>query len=55
MPRLPRIVIPGLPHHITQRGNRRQNTFFSNADYRIYLRTMASWWENGMSEFGVIA
>ena len=45
MPRLPRIVIPGLPHHITQRGNRRQNTFFSNADYRIYLRTMASWWE----------
>ena len=45
MPRLPRIVIPGLPHHITQRGNRRQETFFSNADYRIYLRTMTSWCE----------
>ena len=28
MPRLPRIVIPGAPHHVTQRGNRRQPVFF---------------------------
>jgi putative transposase len=29
MARLARVVIPGLPHHITQRGNRRQQTFFN--------------------------
>lgn len=40
MPRLPRIVIPGLPHHITQRGNRRQQTFFSAEDYQTYLELM---------------
>ncbi len=40
MPRLPRIVIPGLPHHVTQRGNRRQRTFFEDADYSTYLDLM---------------
>jgi putative transposase len=37
MPRLPRIVITDVPHHITQRGNRRQNVFFSDADRKQYL------------------
>ena len=37
MPRSARIVIPGLPHHVTQRGNRRQVTFFDDADYALYL------------------
>jgi len=32
-----RLVIPGYPHHVTQRGNRRQRTFFSEADYRAYI------------------
>jgi hypothetical protein len=27
------LVIPGLPHHVTQRGNRRQQTFFCAEDY----------------------
>ncbi|HUT14493.1 MAG TPA: hypothetical protein VMY42_28665, partial [Thermoguttaceae bacterium] len=27
--RMARLVVPGLPHHITQRGNRRQRTFFT--------------------------
>ena len=38
MARLPRIVLPGLPHHVTQRGNRRQPVFFSDADRALYLR-----------------
>jgi putative transposase len=33
-----RIVVPLYPHHVTQRGNRRQPTFFGTADYREYLR-----------------
>ena len=39
MARLARIVIPGIPHHVTQRGNRRERTFFEDADYKRY-RTM---------------
>jgi|WetSurMetagenome_2_1015567.scaffolds.fasta_scaffold08232_4 putative transposase len=38
MPRIARVVIPGIPHHITQRGNRRQNVFYSDADRREYLQ-----------------
>ncbi len=37
MARLARVVVPGLPHHVTQRGNRRQEVFFSDLDYRHYL------------------
>jgi len=37
MPRFPRLVVPGYPHHITQRGIRRQQTFFDDADYRTYI------------------
>ena len=37
MPRLARIVVPGAPHHVAQRGNRRQTTFFTNKDYQDYL------------------
>jgi putative transposase len=43
MARLPRAVAPGYPHHITQRGNRRQQTFFCEADYEAYLALMAEW------------
>ena len=37
MARIARLVVPGYPHHITQRGNRKQRTFFCEADYRRYL------------------
>lgn len=38
MARIARIVVPGLPHHVTQRGNRRERVFFAPADYRLYRR-----------------
>lgn len=38
-----RVVAPGYPHHVTQRGNRRQRTFFSDADFRLYLDLMGEW------------
>ena len=41
MARLARVVVPGLPHHLTQRGNRRQPTFFCDEDYQSYLELMA--------------
>jgi putative transposase len=37
MPRMARIVVPDLPHHVTQRGNRREDVFFSDEDRRRYL------------------
>ncbi|MBY0283369.1 MAG: transposase [Sphingomonas sp.] len=36
MARLARYVLPGVPHHVTQRGNGRQQTFFGEADYAAY-------------------
>ncbi|MCW0182155.1 MAG: transposase [Zavarzinia sp.] len=42
MARLPRVVIPGVPHHVTQRGNRRQPVFFSEADYILYRDLVAA-------------
>ena len=41
MARLPRIVLPGIPHHVTQRGNRREKTFFEDGDYALYLDLLA--------------
>jgi REP element-mobilizing transposase RayT len=41
MARLPRVVIPGIPHHVTQRGNRRERTFFEEGDYALYLDLLA--------------
>lgn len=37
MPRSSRIVVPGVAHHVIQRGNRRQAIFFDDADRRLYL------------------
>jgi putative transposase len=41
MARLARVVAAGLPHHVTQRGNRRQQVFFGDADYAAYRRLLA--------------
>lgn len=41
MARLARVVLPGTPHHVTQRGVRRQETFFNDDDYGAYLKLMA--------------
>ena len=38
-----RVVVPGFPHHITQRGNRRENIFFVRSDYRRYLRLLGDY------------
>jgi putative transposase len=43
MARLARVVVPGYPHHITQRGNRREPTFFCDGDYATYIDLMAHW------------
>jgi len=43
MPRLARVVAPGVPHHVTQRGNRRLQTFFNDGDYQAYIAIMAYW------------
>ena len=41
MARLARVVAAGTPHLVTQRGNRGQNVFFSDADYEVYKGLLA--------------
>ena len=45
MARLARVVAQGTPHHVTQRGNRRQQVFFREEDYQAYLDLLAEWCE----------
>jgi putative transposase len=42
MSRLARVVIPGHPHHVTQRGNGRARTFFEDGDYTLYRDLLAA-------------
>jgi putative transposase len=52
MPRLKRIVVPGLPHHITQRGNSRANVFFDDEDREVFLRILGEVSEcHGLTNF----
>jgi len=43
MARIARVIAPGIPHHVTQRGNRRQQTLFCDEDYQAYIDLMAEW------------
>ncbi len=45
MPRLARSVIANLPHHITQRGNRREDVFFTDEDRQTYLMWLGEYAE----------
>ncbi len=49
MPRLARTVCARVPHHITQRGNRREKVFFTNADRQAYL----TWLQEYAGKHGV--
>ena len=40
MARLPRVTLPGYPHHIILRGNNRQAIFASEADYQTLLNLL---------------
>jgi hypothetical protein len=48
MARIARVVLPGYPHHVTQRGNRRQRVFFNNDDYTYLLAVL---FEQGTKPF----
>lgn len=43
MARWARVVVPSVPHHVTQRGTRRQPVFFRDDDYRVYLQLLREW------------
>jgi putative transposase len=43
MPRIARVIAIGHPHHIVQRGNRRQEVFFKDEDYRKYLKFLSEY------------
>ena len=49
MARMARVFVPHYPHHVTQRGNRCQRTFFSKGDYQAYFELLV----NARAEAGV--
>jgi len=40
MPRTARIVMPEIPHHMTQRGNNKQDVFFVDDDRVVFLKLL---------------
>lgn len=46
MPRIARVTSPGYPHHVTQRGNNRENVFYDNEDRGFYKSTLKSYCES---------
>jgi putative transposase len=47
MPRGPRVVLPGVPSHLIQRGNNRQSCFFTDDDCRFYLEWLQTYARDG--------
>ena len=43
MPRQPRVVLPGYPHHIVQRGHNRHAVFAQARDYCYYMDSLRTW------------
>ena len=43
MARIARVIAPWHSHHVTQRGNRSQQAFFCNDDYKTYIGRMSEW------------
>ena len=43
MPRVARIVLSGFTHHVTQRGNNRQDVFFLDEDRLVYLEVLGEY------------
>jgi hypothetical protein len=52
MSRIARIVVPGLAHHVTQRGNRRAAIFFEDGDHGVRWRRPRSSpiWKNASAD-----
>jgi len=51
MARLPRVVLEGHPHHVTQRGVRSMDIFYSDEDREYYLSQLKEKCENeGVTE-----
>src|SRR3954470_1462160 len=50
MARVARLVVPGAPHHVTQRGNRGDKVFFADGDYRFYLSLLSEASKNAGTE-----
>ncbi|MGH9339242.1 MAG: transposase [Acidobacteriota bacterium] len=45
MPRRPRILLPGFPHHVTHRGNRKTSIYIEAEDRRVYLEMLQKYCE----------
>lgn len=51
MPRIARVVVPNLPHHVTQRGNFGQDVFEDDADRNVYLKWLHEYGQHYGTKF----
>lgn len=51
MPRIARVVVPNLPHHVTQRGNFGQNVFEDDSDRHLYLKWLLEYGQRYKAKF----
>jgi putative transposase len=49
MPRIARAIVPGISHHVVQRGNNREDVFFSDEDRAVYLFLLKTYSEKWSS------
>ena len=55
MARMPKFVLPAYPNPLTQKGDRRQRTFFNSADYHRYLELIVGTKKKRQLKLGSIA
>lgn len=51
MPRIARVIVPDLPHHVTQRGNFGQNVFENDSDRNMYLKWLIEYGQRYGTKF----
>jgi len=50
MARMARVVVPGVPHHVTQRGVRKNDVFFCHDDYELYISLLSEFCKKSGTE-----
>jgi len=50
MARMARVVVPGVPHHVTQRGVRKNDVFFCQDDYELYISLLSEFCKKSGTE-----
>ncbi|MCR4291378.1 MAG: hypothetical protein NUV76_00720 [Candidatus Kuenenia sp.] len=55
MPGISRVIVEGIPYHVTQRGNRREDVFFDDESRKRYLERLCEYLrKHGFEDMGIL-